>query len=139
VALYITADEYGRYAVLYLDNDRRIDWLRAGEALSAVPLAATAIGLSTMLMSTMIEVPGARGVLCSLVGGEAIPAMVIRIGAPGVGPLRELTPRRDPADVIEEAPANIDGMASQPMIQDLPNAAEPIELCGPFAPGVIGR
>jgi hypothetical protein len=63
----------------------------------------------------------------------AIPAMVIRIGVPGVGPLRELTPRRDPADVIDESPANIDSVASLPMLQDLPNAAEPIELSGPFA------
>ncbi|GIF45413.1 hypothetical protein [Actinoplanes xinjiangensis] len=44
-------DNAASYAVLYGTGDESIDWLRAGEALSAVWLTATAYGVSLMPMS----------------------------------------------------------------------------------------
>ena len=55
--------------------------LRAGEALSAVLLEATVIGLATCPISLPIEVPAARRMLRSAVfGGGYYPHVIVRVG-----------------------------------------------------------
>ncbi|MGY1734999.1 Acg family FMN-binding oxidoreductase [Geodermatophilus sp. SYSU D00684] len=72
-------------AVLTTPGDGPADELRAGEALSAVLLTATAIGLATDPVSQPLEVPGTRArlaALCAGVSPEApgMPQALVRLG-----------------------------------------------------------
>jgi hypothetical protein len=90
------------YAILFGDGDEPADWLRAGEALSAVLLTATAAGISAAPMSDVIEVGGTRERLRGLLSRLGHPYLVLRFGfavAPGTVPA---TPRRDIAEVVDE-------------------------------------
>ncbi|WP_430788886.1 Acg family FMN-binding oxidoreductase [Actinoplanes sp. G11-F43] len=69
-----------RYLILHGGADR--EWLRAGEALSALLLTATVRGVSCSPMSELVEAPWPRGLLATLIGGAAHPYLVIRIGYP---------------------------------------------------------
>ncbi|RBY80755.1 NAD(P)H nitroreductase [Blastococcus sp. TF02A-26] len=68
-------------AVLATDGDGTVDRLRAGEALSAVLLAATAIGLATDPISQPLEVAATRARLAAdcLPSGRA-PQVLLRLG-----------------------------------------------------------
>jgi nitroreductase len=97
------ADRYARYAILYTNGDGPADWLTAGEALSAVLLEATAIGLATSPMSDLIEVTRSRLLLRDLLSGIGYPMMVIRVGIPATGPVNPTrVPRREPDEVVED-------------------------------------
>lgn len=83
-------------------EDDRLSWLRAGEALSALWLDATATGLGVVPLSQPIEVAQTRlalqrDVLTSL----AVPHILLRIGWPSIrqAPL-EPVPRRTMDDVM---------------------------------------
>ena len=68
-------------ALLATGTDARLDQLRAGEALSAVLLAATRIGLATDPISQPLEVPTTRAELRGLcLGGAAEPQVLLRLG-----------------------------------------------------------
>lgn len=70
-------------AVLTTPGDGRDDRLRAGEALSAVLLTATAIGLATDPVTQPLEVPGTRARLTALLAGSAAagaPQVLLRTG-----------------------------------------------------------
>jgi hypothetical protein len=92
-------DSGARYAVVFTDGDQPGDWLRAGEGLSAVLLAATAGGLATASISDVTETVVTRERLRRMLSGIGFPQMALRIGyAPsGAAPT---TPRRRPRDVI---------------------------------------
>lgn len=95
------ADAFARYAVLFTEHDEPLDWLLAGEALSAVLLTATADGLGTSPMSDITEVPAARRMLRQLLADVGEPTLAIRIGVvAAAADDGRRTPRRDPADVI---------------------------------------
>jgi nitroreductase len=80
------------YAILYGPQDLPIDWLRAGEALSAAWLTATELGIALLPMSAATEVPATRQVLRRLLSGLGQPYLVLRLGIPAPGvPAR--TPR----------------------------------------------
>lgn len=68
-------------ALLATDGDGAVDRLRAGEALSAVLLAATAIGLATDPISQPLEVPETRARLAAdcLPSGRS-PQVLLRLG-----------------------------------------------------------
>jgi nitroreductase len=91
----------GSHAVLYGNGDRPSSWLRAGEALSAVWLAAAVQGLSVQPISSVIEVPAGRAALHQVLSGVGCPYLVLRIGVPvsdnGISP----TPRRPATESIE--------------------------------------
>jgi nitroreductase len=95
------ADRQARYAVLFTDADTPAAWLAAGEALSAVLLAAELERLAASPMSDVVEVPAARGLLRDLLGGIGHPALALRVGVPGDGPPPDGTPRRPAADTVE--------------------------------------
>jgi nitroreductase len=93
-------DAGARYAVLYTNGDEPGDWLRAGEALSAVLLTATAAGLATAPISDVTETVVTRERLRRMLSGIGYPQMALRIGyaPPGTIPA---SPRRHPRDVID--------------------------------------
>ena len=68
------------YAILYGVEDRRLDWLRAGEALSAAWLTATELEVSVLPMSATIEVPATRKTMRHLLDDGGWPFLVLRFG-----------------------------------------------------------
>ena len=73
-------DRTATFAILYGSEDARIDWLRAGEALSAGWLAATELGISLLPLSATVEVPATRLTLRRLLAGLGEPYLVLRLG-----------------------------------------------------------
>jgi nitroreductase len=103
----LRGEEYqaaGSYAVLYGNGDRPSSWLRGGEALSAIWLAATNQGLALRPISSVIEVPAARAVLHQVLSGVGCPYLLIRIGLPAEGEEPPGTPRRPVDETVELAP-----------------------------------
>jgi nitroreductase len=89
--------------VLFDTTDDPRAWLRAGEGLGALWLAATAGGLSVVPLTQVIEVPETRMAMQKeVLGGLAHPLILVRIGWQSIGG-DELprTPRRPVAEVLE--------------------------------------
>jgi nitroreductase len=91
----------GSYLVLYGNGDRSSSWLRAGEALSAVWLAAVVQGLAVQPISSVTEVPAGRAALHQILSGVGCPYLVLRIGTPVSEDGANPTPRRPASDSIE--------------------------------------
>lgn len=72
----------GVYAVLYGSGDRPSSWLRAGEALSAVWLAATTHGLAARPISSVVELPAGRATLHQMLSGLGAPYLMLHLGLP---------------------------------------------------------
>lgn len=96
-------DRFAQYAVLFTDGDEPLDWIHAGEALSALLLTATSQDLATSMMSDLIEVESARETLRHMLGAVGWPMIVIRAGyrAPDADPIGT-APRRAPSETIDE-------------------------------------
>lgn len=93
------SDHGALYALVFTDGDDTLAWLRAGEALSAVLLTATAAGLATAPMSDVTELAVTREQLRKMLAGIGIPQLAVRIGhAPAGQP--PAAPRRSPDEVI---------------------------------------
>jgi hypothetical protein len=93
-------DQGAAYVVLFGTGDRPIDLLRAGEALSALLLLATADGLASAPLSDAVEVAWPRRLLSDLLAGVGEPYLMVRLGyAASRDPLPP-APRRDAAEVI---------------------------------------
>ncbi|MFL6097758.1 MAG: Acg family FMN-binding oxidoreductase [Blastococcus sp.] len=90
-------------AMFSTPGDGPVDQLRAGEALSAVLLAATHIGLATDPISQPLEVTATRSELQNAVlGGAAAPQVLLRLGwAPMSTEPVPQTGRRPLADTID--------------------------------------
>ncbi|GGM35532.1 NAD(P)H nitroreductase [Micromonospora sonchi] len=73
-------DQAASYGVLHGDEDSPVDWLRAGEALSAAWLLATRSGVSVVPLSGVVEVPGTRQILRQVLSGLGQPYLVLRLG-----------------------------------------------------------
>ncbi|MFI0828049.1 Acg family FMN-binding oxidoreductase [Streptomyces roseolus] len=84
-------------AVLGTREDRREDWMTAGQAMERVLLQATRDGLSTSLNSQVLEWPELRAALRDPVSGARYPQMLIRLG---YGPEASATPRRSVSEVL---------------------------------------
>jgi len=96
------SDRAASYAVLFGPGDEPVDWLRAGEALSACWLAATEQGVSVLPFSAVIEVPVTREVLRRLLSNLGYPYLVLRLGiAPDDRPGPPHTPRLPAKQLIE--------------------------------------
>lgn len=95
--------------VLGGETDDAAAWLRTGEALSALWLAATRDGLSVVPLSQVVEVDETRNALqMTLLAGTALPHLLVRVGWQPIG-RRELarTPRRPVADVLAPGHASV--------------------------------
>lgn len=97
-------DRFAEYLVVATDGDEAVDWLRAGEATSAVWLAATARGLAVSAMSEVVEVPGARVLLRRLLGGRGHPQLVLRVGVDVQPAPPPASPRRRAGKVRDANP-----------------------------------
>lgn len=73
-------DNLAAYGVLYGTGDAESDWLRAGEALSRLWLAATEHAVSVLPFSGPVEVPFTREALGRMLGGTGVPYLAIRFG-----------------------------------------------------------
>ena len=96
------ADDAAELLVIVTVHDDPLDWLRAGEAASAVLLGATGLGLSTTPLSQALEVDETRRALRrDVLRVPEHPQLVIRVGWPATG-AEELpvTPRRDLRSVL---------------------------------------
>ena len=91
-------------ALLATRGDGVVEQLRAGEALSAVLLRATHIGLATDPISQPLEVAATRTQLrTALLGGSAEPQVLLRLGwAPMSATPVPPTGRRPVTDTIED-------------------------------------
>ncbi|UXA10423.1 NAD(P)H nitroreductase [Mycobacterium sp. SMC-8] len=88
--------------VLSTDDDSAESVLRCGEALSAVLLEATILGLATCTVTHITEVPEGRDVVASLIGSTASPQALVRVGlTPTMDAAPPPTPRRAVRDVLE--------------------------------------
>jgi hypothetical protein len=85
--------------VLGTSGDDATDWLAAGQALEAVLLRATTLGLSASFLNQVLEIPELRARLAEIVPGIAYPQMVLRIGV-SAAPIRHAAPRRDLGEVL---------------------------------------
>ena len=80
------APDQATFLVLGTTSDDRLSQLRAGEALSAVLLRATAMGLASCPLSQPLEVGSTRLRLRDeVLGGTVSPQLVLRLGLGPVG------------------------------------------------------
>ncbi|WP_039822251.1 Acg family FMN-binding oxidoreductase [Nocardia testacea] len=92
----------GSLLLIHTAADDRLSRLRAGEAGSAVLLAATVLGMATCPMSEALELPDTRAaVQGDVLAGIGFPQLIIRVGwaevAAGTVPV---SPRRPLAEVV---------------------------------------
>lgn len=90
-------------AVIGTRTDEPADWLACGQALQAVLLLATSLGLSAAFLNQVIELPALRGRLAELLPAVGDPQMVLRIGTPEEA-VHHPAPRRKIDDVLEVVP-----------------------------------
>ncbi|MGW0026803.1 Acg family FMN-binding oxidoreductase [Rhodococcus sp. NPDC003383] len=96
-----TSGEQDHAAILLLSTatDRRLDWLRCGEALSAVLLACTDRGLATCTVTHLTESEDSRAFLRGLTG-DGVPQVLIRAGVRTPPGPETPTPRRPLSEVL---------------------------------------
>ena len=68
-----------------------MNWLTAGEALSAGWLTATNLAVSVLPLSIVVEVDGSRNMIQRMLGGYELPYLVLRFAAEESG-AEELPP-----------------------------------------------
>jgi nitroreductase len=95
-------DKAATFAILYGEQDTPVDWLRAGEALSAAWLTATALGIGMLPLSATVEVAATRATLRRLLSDVGAPYLVVRLGhADPRQPAAPYTPRLPAAQTID--------------------------------------
>lgn len=92
----------GELAVIATSSDDELSQLRAGEAMSAVLLSATAVNLASCPLSQPLEVETTRQAIADQVlNATAAPQVILRLGwAPVSSPDLPPTPRRRVEDVL---------------------------------------
>ena len=85
--------------VLGTPTDRRADWLRTGQALHHVLLAATRAGFAASYVNQPLEMPDLRLRVREALHLPDHPQLILRIGRPA-GELPPPTPRRPLADLL---------------------------------------
>jgi hypothetical protein len=82
-------------------SDDPLARLRAGEAMSAVLLEATRLGLATAVDSQVLEMDSTRSVIENrLLHGSLTPQVLLTIGWPSSADPLPATPRRDTKDIV---------------------------------------
>lgn len=98
-------EDHAAILVLATDTDTRADALATGEELSAVLLECTMAGLVTCPLTHVTEVRVAREIVKSLLDDDAVPQILVRVGAaPTTEGVPPPTPRR-PLDEVLQLPA----------------------------------
>jgi hypothetical protein len=75
----IGRDTTASFAVLHGEGDGPADWLRAGQALSAVWLTAIQAEISVVPSSAVVQLPGSREALRQLLAGTPAPTPYIAL------------------------------------------------------------
>jgi hypothetical protein len=96
-------DRGAAFLVLHGPGQERLDWLRAGEALSAVLLGACRAGLAAAPFTDVLEVAHPRSLVRGLLPGQAHPYVLVRIGYPVGGGDLPAAPRRSVDEVLQVA------------------------------------
>jgi nitroreductase len=73
-------DKASAYAVLFGETDDREGWLRAGQAMSAVWLRATELGLAVLPFSQVVEVVSTRVLMRQMLAELGHAYIVLRLG-----------------------------------------------------------
>jgi nitroreductase len=76
-----------------------MDWLRAGQALHRLLLAASAAGVSASFLNQPLEIDRLRAQVREELRLDNYPQLILRLGRPA-GPPRALTPRRPLAEIL---------------------------------------
>jgi hypothetical protein len=94
--------DHSKILVLSTHDDSRQEVLRCGEALSAILLDCTIVGMATCTLTHMTEVTPARELIRDLSGRSGIPQVLIRVGRiPAAEQKFPATPRRPLGEVLE--------------------------------------
>lgn len=94
-------DDSATIVVLSTDGYSREDALDAGEALSAALLECTLVGLGTCPVTHVTELHASRDIVGTLIGRNACPQVLVRIGlVPALEQVPAPTPRRPVDDVL---------------------------------------
>jgi hypothetical protein len=93
------AEQHPFVTVLHTPEDRRIDWLRGGQALMRVLLAAAAEGYAASYLNQPLELPGLRQQLRDELRLDGWPQLILRLGRP-TGVLPPRAPRRPVRDLL---------------------------------------
>jgi nitroreductase len=95
-------DRAASYTLLYGERDDLAGWLVAGEALSALWLAATELGLCVLPLSAVVEVLTTRERLRGMLTADEHPHLIVRLGhADAQQPGPEPTPRLPATETVE--------------------------------------
>lgn len=95
-------DDHSTILVISTDDDSSVSVLRCGEELSAILLNATMAGLSTCTLTHVTEVAAGRDIVASLIPGDGVPQVLIRVGlAPPLDVVPPPTPRRPVEQVVQ--------------------------------------
>jgi hypothetical protein len=89
------------FGILCTAGDTRLDWLRAGEGLSAGWLTATDLEVSVLPLSIVTEIATSRTIVRHLIGWDGYPHLALRFAAGLAGTGTTGTPRL-PFDQIVE-------------------------------------
>jgi hypothetical protein len=73
-------DKASTYVVLFGEDDDQAAWLRAGQALSAVWLQATDLGLAVLPFSQVVEIDGTRAMMRRILSHLGHAYIVLRLG-----------------------------------------------------------
>ncbi|BBY82312.1 NAD(P)H nitroreductase [Mycolicibacterium pulveris] len=91
-----------RILALSTYDESRDSVLRCGERLSAVLLEATMAGMATCPLTHITEDPESRQMVAELIGQDATPQVLVRVGlAPSIDDVPPPTPRRPLEEVLE--------------------------------------
>jgi nitroreductase len=113
------SDDGPRPASLLLatSSDDTLSRLRAGEALSAILLDATRLGLATAIDSQAVEMESTRSVVeHDVLQGSRSPQVLVTVGWPSSADPIPTTPRRDVTDIMTSTVAD-DGVLSAQQIR----------------------
>lgn len=94
-------DAMADFLVLYTRDDTPTDWLRAGEAMSAVWLTGTIDSVAVSVLSDVVEVASSRTLVQRLLPEHGFPQIVLRIGIDAQPTPPPASPRRRPDTVID--------------------------------------
>jgi nitroreductase len=95
-------DSAASYAMLHGDTDEPADWLRAGEALSALWLTGIELGVGLMPLSEAVEIPASRQTLRRALSFFGWPYLAMRLGVPDPDePGPKATPRLPAEETVE--------------------------------------
>ena len=94
------SEDRSKIIMLSAFDDRRLDILTCGEALSVALLEATMAGFATCPLTHMTELAASRDILSGL-SGRALPQVLVRVGSvPASDDVEPPTPRRPLDEVL---------------------------------------